>query len=266
MRRYRKGAMDRLYVEDGESRCFGWAETASGEITIQIPGNEARVEAALEAWANSFPEDDLATHRPGRNVGHLANAWSAEIDALIEDRQQLEDLITNARFQRDQYVKGIAGEYVVGDALNTLYANGWAILHSIPIYDGRADIDHLLIGPGGVWTVNAKSHGAETIRINKDYMAVGRIRVDYIPSARYEAKAAERALAGAGIETPVRGAVVFNVPRQAEFRITAPPADVMVAWVKNAPLEFMAMPIALTEREIHEIYAVARQRTTWEPA
>ena len=126
VRRYRKGAIDRLYVEDAEGLTYGWADTATGEIEIQIPGSEARVEAAFNAWANSYPEDDLALHPPGRSTQHLAAAWEAEIEALKEDRRTLEDMLAEAVYQHDQYAKGHNGELRIGVRLNALYERGWA--------------------------------------------------------------------------------------------------------------------------------------------
>jgi hypothetical protein len=72
----------------------------------------------------------------------------------------------------------------VGVQLNSIYAHGWGILHSIPTYDGAGDLDHLLVGPGGVFTVNAKSHPRTKVVVRGDQMSVGRVYVDYVKSAR----------------------------------------------------------------------------------
>ncbi|MGJ9403557.1 nuclease-related domain-containing protein [Arthrobacter sp. KK5.5] len=34
----------------------------------------------------------------------------------------------------------------------------WAVLHAVPVGAGTADIDHVLIGPAGVFTLNTKDH------------------------------------------------------------------------------------------------------------
>jgi hypothetical protein len=118
VRRYRKGAIDRLYVEDAEGLTYGWADAATGEITIQIPGSEARVEAAFTAWANNYSADDLATHISGHSTKALAAAWQAAIEALDEDARTLEDMRKLATYQRDQYLKGNTGELRTGVSLN----------------------------------------------------------------------------------------------------------------------------------------------------
>lgn len=54
-----------------------------------------------------------------------------------------------------------------------LVKHGWHVLHSIPLGTGKSDIDHLLIGPGGVFTINPKNHpggkvwvGEHAFRVN----------------------------------------------------------------------------------------------------
>ncbi|MEV0493953.1 NERD domain-containing protein [Streptomyces atratus] len=52
---------------------------------------------------------------------------------------------------------GLRGELIVGSSLNRLRRDGWRVLHSIELPSG-SDIDHVVIGPPGVFTVNAKHH------------------------------------------------------------------------------------------------------------
>jgi hypothetical protein len=37
-------------------------------------------------------------------------------------------------------------------------ADQWRVRHAVPIGDKGSDIDHVVIGPGGVFTINAKHH------------------------------------------------------------------------------------------------------------
>lgn len=53
--------------------------------------------------------------------------------------------------------RGAEGEEVVGQVLEGLAADGWHVLHDVSF--GRGNIDHIAIGPGGVFTVETKSHG-----------------------------------------------------------------------------------------------------------
>lgn len=264
VRRYRKGAIDRLYVEDADGLTYGWADAATGDIEIQIPGSEARVEAAFTAWANSYPDEDLAAHPPGRSTHHLAAAWQAEIDALEEDRRSLNDMLAEATYQRDQYAKGHNGELRIGVRLNGLYERGWGVLHAIPVYDGRADIDHVLIGSGGVWTVNAKAHGLLDVRVTGDRVTVGRSKVDHVPAARHEAALVGRILKANGFSVPVHAAVALDIDARAEFHVVERPADVVIGRVERVAEAIKVSEGLLDPDTVNRVFALLRQRSVWE--
>ncbi|MEV0525811.1 nuclease-related domain-containing protein [Streptomyces sp. NPDC050439] len=82
-----------------------------------------------------------------------------------------------------------------------LSSYGWRVLHGVPKANG-GDIDHLLIGPGGVFSINTKNHDAASVWVG-DMMA----RVDQGKPVRY---AAEREVSSLG---PVTGELT---PEQAE--------------------------------------------------
>jgi len=80
--------------------------------------------------------------------------------------------------------RGATGEEYVGAILDALAPHGWRVLHDIDT--GRGNIDHVAIGPGGVFTIETKSHA-------------GPIDVDRIPDlwwrqAYAQAKWVERAI------------------------------------------------------------------------
>jgi hypothetical protein len=56
----------------------------------------------------------------------------------------------------DRAARGAEGERKVGAILEGLEPK-WHVLHGV--YLGSGDIDHVLVGPGGTFTVETKSHG-----------------------------------------------------------------------------------------------------------
>ncbi len=52
--------------------------------------------------------------------------------------------------------QGAEGELAVASCLARLGPE-WTVLHSIPVGNGTSDIDHVVIGPGGVFTINTKT-------------------------------------------------------------------------------------------------------------
>lgn len=58
----------------------------------------------------------------------------------------------------ERAARGAEGERKVGAILESL-APDWHVLHGVWL--GRGDIDHVLVGPGGTFTVETKSHGGK---------------------------------------------------------------------------------------------------------
>jgi hypothetical protein len=54
--------------------------------------------------------------------------------------------------------RGAAGERHTARLLDPLERHGWAVLHDLGIPGSRANLDHLLIGPGGVFVIDSKQY------------------------------------------------------------------------------------------------------------
>lgn len=60
------------------------------------------------------------------------------------------------------WYKGAVGEIIVGKILTRLGPE-WTVLHAVPVGAGGTDIDHVLIGPPGVFTLNTKNHSRQQV-------------------------------------------------------------------------------------------------------
>jgi Nuclease-related domain len=54
--------------------------------------------------------------------------------------------------------RGAAGERRTARLLDPLERQGWAVLHDLAVPGSRANLDHLVIGPGGVFVVDSKQY------------------------------------------------------------------------------------------------------------
>jgi hypothetical protein len=81
---------------------------------------------------------------------------------------------------------GADGERKVADRLARL-PQAWTVLHALPVGARGADIDHLVIGPGGVFTINTKHHPDARIWVGGDTFLVNGKRYPYVRNARHEA-------------------------------------------------------------------------------
>lgn len=58
----------------------------------------------------------------------------------------------------DRRLRGLEGEQRVGAVLDGMHGLGWKALHDVDT--GRGNIDHVVVGPGGLVTIETKSAGA----------------------------------------------------------------------------------------------------------
>jgi hypothetical protein len=54
--------------------------------------------------------------------------------------------------------RGAAGERHTARLLGPLERHGWVILHDLAVPGSRANLDHLAIGPGGVFVIDSKQY------------------------------------------------------------------------------------------------------------
>ncbi len=120
--------------------------------------------------------------------------------------------------------KGARGERFVGWLLRRL-PEGWYVIHDIPVGTGGANIDHLLVGPAGVFTVNTKNLKGEIWLAPKTLLVNGQ-RTDFLPKAAAEASRASRFLGAAlARPVPVRPVLAIFADR---WTVKEDPPDVLV--------------------------------------
>ncbi len=206
--------------------------------------------------ATDEPCLDLAKNLPGQTLRTLAIAEQQKRPVWTWLNRVLR-VHTNERAWR----MGEKGEMLVAKKLAEL-GNRWHVLHSIPIGDKGSDIDHLVIGPGGVFSLNTKHHKNASIRVAGEKFMVNRRGQPYIRNSRFEAERVTRLLGTAcDLEINVRGVVVVVNARQ--FEVREAPGDVHVVNRSRLREWFVAQPLTLNETLVERIFAVARCSSTW---
>jgi hypothetical protein len=131
----------------------------------------------------------------------------------------------------------------------------------VPVGNRGSDIDHVVVGPAGVFTVNTKHHPGARIWVAGDTVKVNGLRHAYIRNSRYEAERASRLLSDAcEFDVPVTPLiVVVNVE---QLTIKDPPQDVHVltrgrlrGWLQRRP--------ELSASTGEAIFEKARRSSTW---
>jgi Nuclease-related domain len=159
------------------------------------------------------------------------------------------------------YAVGFVGEEIVGAELARL-GSGWHVLHAVPVGVGSTDIDHVLIGPSGVYTINAKHHpggrlqtkGGETVFLGKTWKP-------YASKSIAEAKGATAQLAAScGFPGEAR-AVIAVVGARLDTRL---PLDGVVVIASEHLVGWLSdQPQTLTPAEVEHVFASARWSRTW---
>jgi hypothetical protein len=161
---------------------------------------------------------------------------------------------------------GAEGEEKVAVQIDKLIQRDprWRAIHAIPVGDRGSDIDHLVIGPGGVYSLNAKHHPGAKVWVGGNTFMVNGQRQPYLRNSRHEAQRASKLLTGAtGQPVSVTGVVV---PVGADdIVIKQPPVDVQVINRMRLVKWLQAQPETLDPSAIEAVFHAARRSTTWRP-
>jgi hypothetical protein len=212
-------------------------------------------------WVVPDPEgDDLARNAPGASASARARELRREHPLLTSAAA-----VVGIRTSAQQFTAGARGERAVGRQLNRWAARyGWHVLHAVPVGQRGADIDHVVIGPFGVVTVNTKTTGT-AVWVGEYGLTIGGKPVDYLRKSRHEAARASRLLHRAtGLEVPVQPAIVFVGARRVTVR-RGGPADVAVLPTPRALRGWLRkQPSGLPPDQVETIHQAARRPSTWQ--
>jgi len=284
--RWRRYGKDRLYVNGADGVRIGWVDNLSGERVIERPELTAAFEAALaneglpaspvQVEAAPVPPApspasprraepvwvDLAGNRPGQAAREQAIAHREAMRERSKAGTFLArafDLNTDERAWR----VGADGEEAVGARLASLESHGWRVLHAVNVGTRGSDIDHVAIGPGGVYTLNTKTHRGHRVTVYEHAILVdGHKQPYYLRNSRHEAARATRLLTQAcGIPIAATPLIVVMCD---ELTIKKQPADVPVVGRRDIALWLRKRPVVLTTCEVNMIWEYARRSTTWQ--
>jgi hypothetical protein len=202
---------------------------------------------------------DLALRGAGEGATQVAN----EMRAAARQRSWLRRLLALTSIEEKSWRASATGERLVGAQLAHLVRlyPGWRVLHGVPVGGPGADIDHVVIGPAGVFTINTRHHPQGRVRVNGDAVFVSGQRVSWVRSSRFEAAAASRVLSAAvGRPVTVRALVVTA---GADLAIEQQP-DGMTVCDRRAVVDLLRkQPTLLSARQVEDLYAAARRPSTW---
>ena len=244
VRRWQRYGADRLFVTCGNGTPVGSVDLQSGSVDAGNPDLEGEVRRAAQVYLHAdLPELVVPAGR-----------WLAPADAARRAPRRA------GSHWRDGVPCGRAG--TVGERLERLADEGWVSVHDVPLGRQGACVEHLLIGPGGLFTVTERWHPGLAVVGRGHAMTVAGRPVAYLRDARLEAaRVTDRLLAVGCAQLHVRAVLVLT----GELDVEAPatPADPLVVARREVPGCFRRMPVVLDERRVRAVAKVARRAATW---
>jgi Nuclease-related domain len=137
--------------------------------TVGRPGGSAQArwrraraaEWAAWTWTRTLPWRVAATLGIGAGGGLLGSLLAPRLDLVVGGLAAVV-AAWGRRFRPSPdavaWRRGAAGERRTAGLLSQLERHGWAVLDDLAVPGSRANIDHLVIGPGGVFAIDSKQY------------------------------------------------------------------------------------------------------------
>jgi hypothetical protein len=163
--------------------------------------------------------------------------------------------------QSSSWWKGGMGEEKVARRLSKLSRDQWMCLHDRPLGTSGRNVDHILIGPGGVFSINSKNlSGAVSVRGNAFYVNGYR---DYtrVHAARNEGRVVSARLSAAvGKPVEVSPVIVVVAP---SLDLVSQPDGVHVLGLRDVPEWFALRPSNPAAVSAAAVYEACRRAHVW---
>lgn len=257
---------------DSSGRTLGFLDRADGSVHVEDEADRAAVSCAVGLTVPEQPasadEYAVVIERWASDLG--ANAAGAGAKAIAQQHREAAPVRTmlarvlGVHTDERAWRVGAKGEETVAKELGRL-GDGWTVVHDIPVGDRGSNIDHVVVGPPGVFTVNSKWHAGKDVWVGGDTVMVGGHRQPYVRNARHEAARASKLLSAVyGEPVPVTGIVAVLAER---WTIKEQPRDgaVLVTAPRNARKHLQRLPERYAVHQLDRLAMWVRRSTTWQP-
>lgn len=140
----------------------------------------------------------------------------------------------------------------------------WGFLQLTRSNSGLSALQHMVVGPGGVYLLNAKNHPGAKLFVEGDTFLVNGHDRPYVSFSRVQASTARTLLSrDSGLDLGVTGIIVPVKDRR--LTIQQAPDDVEVIERNGLAEWLLNQPEELNEHEVVKGFTVAREATSWRP-
>ena len=243
----------------GDTAC-GASGTRAASATLQRAERRAEAQGMSgdpyeQQWASVTINDALV----GRRAGGSAQEKARDLRHASPVRTTLARLLGVHSDER-AWRKGASGERVTAWWLGRL-PDGWHLFNDVPVGDRGANIDHVIVGPAGVFTVNAKNLTGRVWVASRSIRHNGH-QTSFLSKSVSEARRASRLLSGA-LGRPIDVHPVLAI-LAVGWTIKEKPSDVFVGAPRGVKDWLLHQPAVLSNAEITAICAAAAKPATWQ--
>jgi hypothetical protein len=223
--RWNRYGQDRLYAVTSGGTRIGWWDLRTDEAHPESPEHAPGLAVAVADWK--------------------ARTWSTASQRTVEldpEQEAVESPAPSALHQTSSMLVGQLDELVLADAR-------WQYF------------DHLVIGPGGVFTLAAERHHGSRVWVGSSLWLDGQRTGRAAMSRREAARVATLLGAACGFDVPVVGLVVSVDARS--FTLTSQPRDVFVVERKHLASWLLDRGEIMPDEVLAHVHDVARRPSTW---
>lgn len=270
--RWRRYGQDRVYVQAADGTDLGYIDLQTETVVVSTPCHAQALNDCASRWLEPPTPSPVPVAARVRSAAEdvSANAAGAAARATrdaVRSTVPVFNLIARmlgVKTDERAWRLGATGETEVGNELTKLFGDrdDWHVLHAVAVGERGSDIDHVVIGPPGVITLDTKCHPGGRAYVVDRAVRINGHRTDYLRNSRFEAARATRLLSKAcGFDVPVKAAIVF-VGLDA-IDVKQMPTDVHVTTRRRLGSWFASLPITTATQTVETIFARARLSTNW---
>ena len=109
----------------------------------------------------------------GASLGLVALRWPAWPLLVLVVVGSVAVALLWPRSDPSRWARGAAGEVVTAALLESLPRKRWVVFHDLALPGSRANVDHLVIGPTGVWVVDTKAYRGRVVARRRRVLVAG---------------------------------------------------------------------------------------------
>ena len=138
----------------------------------------------------------------------------------------------------------------------------WLVIHAVPVGTAGSDIDHVVVGPAGVFTINSKYHEGMKVWVGGKTLMVNGQRTDHLRNAGFEAKRVTKLLTRA-TGLPIMVTPIITIVAAGSITVRERPADVVVLSSTQLVRWLERRPRLLTDDQLNRLTTAALDPATW---